>query len=537
MKSISFKNFRRFADFPKFRLGDITILVGGNNAGKSTFFKALRFLIHNLKNLKVVADPSRRYRCMPTFKAGKFVNFQRIHKNDTNEQMSFSLSFDKVGEFSDYFTGVIDKERFIISVVLKNASPDDIEIPIESISIQDNELGYRILFKSPEDGLGYDVELEWVSLDMAEIEAVENADSLYPVKVKMPIEEFLYKYNEKIYEHFYLIDTHEGYMYDKAFINCFLQNNVNRINVVEDKLPNFDKKISFSSGICESEFDNAPLNGIEELIKDVCLTNIDISTNPIKWRLYESAKRIDSIIRRMHIQEVIDAPQRRDIYQPTDSMYHLIETFLNNTDDDAAFLLPENGKMIINTAGDKYKSKLRKYLTDFEIGQDYCIERIKNCNVYIITIQGFDGQWVNLSDLGSGSIKLFELFLNILTMSRDSILLVEEPEHNLHPNLQSRLADFFYECRKNSSKNIVIETHSEYLIRRTQVLVAEMNICSEDDRKNQNPFKVYYFPGNGIPYDMHYLPSGRFENKFGEGFFDESAKWHMEILKKEKARK
>lgn len=64
-----------------------------------------------------------------------------------------------------------------------------------------------------------------------------------------------------------------------------------------------------------------------------------------------------------------------------------------------------------------------------------------------------------------------------------------------------------------------------------------MNIDKEEELENQNPFKVYYFPENGIPYDMHYLPSGRFENKFGKGFFDESAKWHMEILKKEKSRK
>lgn len=448
MKSISFKNFRRFADFPEFKFGDITILVGGNNAGKSTFFKALRFLINNLKNLKVVADSSRGYRYMPTFKAGKFVNFQRIHKNDTSEQMSFSISFDKVGEFSDYFSGVIEKERFIISVVLKNAKPDDIEIPLESISIQDNELGYRILFKSPDNGFGYDVELEWITFDMADIEAVENADLTSPIKVKMPVEEFLYKYNEKIYEHFYMINTNEGCMFDKAFVNCFLQNNANRINEVEDKLPNFDKKISFSSGFCESQFDDAPLNGIEELIKDVCWTNIDIRFNSIKWRLYESAKRIDSIIRNMQMQEIIDAPQRRDIYQPTDSMYHLIKNFLNKTDDDTEFLRHENGKMILHTVEGQYKNKLRKYLTDFEIGQDFCIERIKNCNAYVITIQGFDGQWVNLSDLGSGSIKLFELFLNILMIRRDSILLVEEPEHNLHPKLQSRLADFFINVKK-----------------------------------------------------------------------------------------
>ena len=40
MNSIGFKNFRRFQNFPEIDLGDITILVGGNNAGKSTLVKA-----------------------------------------------------------------------------------------------------------------------------------------------------------------------------------------------------------------------------------------------------------------------------------------------------------------------------------------------------------------------------------------------------------------------------------------------------------------------------------------------------------------
>ena len=34
--TIGFTNFRRFANFPEIDLGEITIVVGGNNAGKST---------------------------------------------------------------------------------------------------------------------------------------------------------------------------------------------------------------------------------------------------------------------------------------------------------------------------------------------------------------------------------------------------------------------------------------------------------------------------------------------------------------------
>ena len=48
--SIGFKNFRRFQNFPEINLGDITILVGGNNAGKSTLVKAMLLMRDFLKS-------------------------------------------------------------------------------------------------------------------------------------------------------------------------------------------------------------------------------------------------------------------------------------------------------------------------------------------------------------------------------------------------------------------------------------------------------------------------------------------------------
>lgn len=61
MKSISFKNFRRFTNFPEFKFGDITILVGGNNAGKSTLQKALLLVFDNLRSLKGQVSSANRF--------------------------------------------------------------------------------------------------------------------------------------------------------------------------------------------------------------------------------------------------------------------------------------------------------------------------------------------------------------------------------------------------------------------------------------------------------------------------------------------
>lgn len=50
---IVFSNFRRFANFRTIDLGDVTILVGGNNSGKSTLVKALLLCVDNLRMMRM----------------------------------------------------------------------------------------------------------------------------------------------------------------------------------------------------------------------------------------------------------------------------------------------------------------------------------------------------------------------------------------------------------------------------------------------------------------------------------------------------
>lgn len=106
---------------------------------------------------------------------------------------------------------------------------------------------------------------------------------------------------------------------------------------------------------------------------------------------------------------------------------------------------------------------------------------------------------------------------------------IEEPEIHLHPNYQSLLTDMFLEAYREYNIHFIIETHSEYLIRRSQVLVADAQYKDEEDLKN-NPFKVYYVPKDGDPYDMKYRTDGKFSNEFGSGFFDEASNLAFELF-------
>jgi hypothetical protein len=52
-----------------------------------------------------------------------------------------------------------------------------------------------------------------------------------------------------------------------------------------------------------------------------------------------------------------------------------------------------------------------------------------------------------------------------------------------------------------------------------------------DELQRINPFKVYYFPAQGMPYDMQYQLNGHFVESFGDGFFDEAGKWTRQLTR------
>lgn len=109
-------------------------------------------------------------------------------------------------------------------------------------------------------------------------------------------------------------------------------------------------------------------------------------------------------------------------------------------------------------------------------------------------------------------------------------LAIEEPEIHLHPSFQSLLADMFLEAYEKYNIHFIVETHSEYLIRESQVLVSKMGFDSNEDSDKNSPFRTYYIPANDVPYSLGYRKDGKFAESFGKGFFNEAADLAFKIL-------
>lgn len=195
------------------------------------------------------------------------------------------------------------------------------------------------------------------------------------------------------------------------------------------------------------------------------------------------------------------------------------------------------GKVLNEEARNFFKTYLKKFgigdEIEFETSDDSTFVR-----VYLI----IDKKRILLNDIGYGVSAILPILLTIgITLVDNdsdvfqqfarysSIIVIEEPETNLHPALQSKLADLFIECYEKYDIQFIIETHSEYLIRKLQYLVAKKDSKAEDA-------VIYNFrkatdDNTEIVKRIDINEDGGLSTDFYPGFFDEALNWELELLK------
>ena len=138
--------------------------------------------------------------------------------------------------------------------------------------------------------------------------------------------------------------------------------------------------------------------------------------------------------------------------------------------------------------------KVNKWFNKF--GFDISVDNVEDIIHKLKVLQ--NDLSLDITDVGFGISQVLPVIIQGYLSKKDSLTIIEQPEIHLHPKMQAELADLFIEIcsdlkedekvEKNKvvpakysiEKYLVIETHSEYLLKRLRRRIAEGRIKSDD---------------------------------------------------------
>jgi len=245
-----------------------------------------------------------------------------------------------------------------------------------------------------------------------------------------------------------------------------------------------------------------------------------------------------------HGQQLIEDVMTQDV---TDSLSYVSSTIVSvkrlyplEADDEFTQILKHYIIACQNCQRADYEPNtfMNRWVQRFGIGEQIRVESDPDMLGAVIRLcaRG-DKHGTLLADFGYGITQLFAIMLRIelaiLDCKASTTIAFEEPEVHLHPRFQSILAELFIDAYKTYNIQFIIETHSEYLIRSTQTLVAQSLIKPSDISLiyvyDANPEKRPLYVPQVKQIDI--ADDGRLTDTLGSGLLDEANNLSLDLLR------
>lgn len=578
MKPIDFigiKNFRVFDDengvFEE--LSSINLLTGTNNSGKSSIIKYLQMLKNSVAGNKIPFDLDLNEQ------EHLLGDFENVLNNTANRNIEISLPFTFLGittiystlsfeipSHNDSYKGhlrkitITDKKDNIdlFSFTYRIATEAEIDSHLEKHQLKVQE--YEQKKSKEEEKTGFEKFLN-PSYYMSHYSPL-----VAYIDWSINVEKLRYYVNELLgfYEIYLKNKKNEGFLenadkvleeQEQSFIASFFIKSLKSDELLpswKEFLESDFKKGTQLSGkepILEDDFQSAEYYIPEPKIEEILYyRSIEILNKKINWK-----NNTDPVDNYFVISECFKSSYKELIGRISTINY-------------LSTVKEENSRIYIGTNNSTFtkllkdysslnidKSFINKYLKAFEIGDEIIVNFERKHQVINISIKSDQFSERDLVDFGYGIKQLILILMHIAVIAKknkkskevtnyegdygledyyvSSILLIEEPETNLHPKWQSLLATMFVDANELYNIQLIIETHSEYLIRKFQTLTAEGQINSED-------VKIFYLRGpQKITTDRKQIETilidsdGSIDYKlFDDGFFDEADKLELSLL-------
>lgn len=593
-KKIGIENFRVFKEYTEFELRPITLLTGPNNSGKSSLTKLLLLLQAGLKDLNfeeghhnletfenslnwntendllsisfesTLPFLSEDYHTKIEYKNAKIKSIQISAKDDNLFELIYSKEVFSDGTSST--VGYVQKvslniEHLIEIIYSKRIKVQSIYSTISKASGEDlnirqqhevfNSLGDSDFSRIKEDKNTimpssletiiknnikhpYDNEIiidcRNYTLDK-EIDSLEKDYMLYEIEFTtdfpLPLNNFDFRKVQKEAFDKMLFSFNFGSFIDYDDPKAVLNSIIGDINKKAKQL--ISKQVKAFYNTDQFIIKEKPLAQLIFSEKYFEPTYDDFIGNPLNKTFQEGTYFETSLFDlfrniSLEIQDYIPT-----IHYISPQRGNQKRILMNNSENDIDKIIVEYSKL-----SDQKIEFLEKVFNALGIEGELNIDRHENYISVVSLIN--EEKKVTLADLGYGYSQIIPIILKIIIVmdsnSREKTLIIEEPEANLHPNLQSKLANIFTLSQEYFPKlNFIIETHSEYLIRKLQYLTANKKL-------NTDQSIIYYFnsdkyvtPQEPKVKKIEITKTGNLTDTFGLGFYDESVRLQFDLMK------
>ena len=210
------------------------------------------------------------------------------------------------------------------------------------------------------------------------------------------------------------------------------------------------------------------------IVRDRCFLSIELRRNNLKALSYSKFKSSPSEGFSRFIQKLIHVPSLRINLERTFPITGVNFHFLGDFDKYVASL--------INTWQTSDIAKLQELnscLTKLSLARKIESNLINDTQLELKVSRTINGDdMVNIIDVGSGVSQVLPTLVALIASEPDQLVYLEEPEIHLHPRAQANLGEIIVDAA-NRGVRVVLETHSDLLLRRIQSLVAEDKISPE----------------------------------------------------------
>jgi hypothetical protein len=121
------------------------------------------------------------------------------------------------------------------------------------------------------------------------------------------------------------------------------------------------------------------------------------------------------------------------------------------------------------------EERVATWLQELGLIHSFSLQRIaENREVYEVRIRRApDAAEVLITEVGFGVSQILPVLVLCYYVPQGATVILEQPEIHLHPSVQAGLADMFIDVIKTRNIQIILESHSEHLLRRLQRRIAE----------------------------------------------------------------